>query len=102
MSETLPEGIELRPDDRERMQRLSEEVRGRLLEMALIAARTVGVEMDSDTVAKFAPVRLSSAESGDGSVLQVLERAGFEPNCVCYIDPPGVCQPCQVDPVVIE
>lgn len=41
--------------DAERMARLSEEVRGRLEEMASIAARTLGVKLDKDAIRKFVP-----------------------------------------------
>jgi hypothetical protein len=100
MSVGQADRTELRADDRERMQRLSEEVRGRLMEMALITTRTLGIELDRDAVVKFLPVQLSSDDSRDGLALQILERASG-PNCMCYIDPPGVCQPCQVDPIKI-
>jgi hypothetical protein len=95
-----PEATNLRPDDRERMQRLSEEVQGRLVEMALITTRTLGVEMETGPQSvRFVPVQLPSGEPGGLSV-EILERADG-PNCMCYIDPPGVCQPCQVDPIKI-
>jgi hypothetical protein len=94
------EASELRSDDRERMQRLSEEVRGRLMEMALITTRTLGVEMEDDAVVKFLPVQLSSDGSRDGLALQILGRASG-PNCMCYIDPPGVCQPCRIEPIKV-
>jgi cyanophycinase-like exopeptidase len=93
------EATDLKADDRERMQRLTEEVRGRLTEMALITTRTLGIGMDEDSVVKFAPVEAENG-TGKGIALQVLERSSG-PNCVCYIDPPGVCQPCQVDPIKI-
>lgn len=38
------------------MRRLSEEVRGRLEEMALITSRTLGTSLTKDTVRKFVPV----------------------------------------------
>jgi hypothetical protein len=49
--------VELTADDRQRMRRLSEEVRGRLEEMALITARTLGIGLTSDTVRKFVPAK---------------------------------------------
>lgn len=102
MSANPTQGTELRPEDRERMRRLSEEVRGRLTEMALITTRTLGVEMDADATVKFLPVQLPSADASDGLALQILGREDVEgPNCMCYLDPPGVCQPCQVDEIKV-
>jgi len=101
MSANSAEAIELRPEDRERMQRLSEEVRGRLVEMALITTRTLGTELDSEATVKFLPVEFPSDKSG-GLALQILGRENVEgPNCMCYIDPPGVCEPCQIETIKI-
>jgi hypothetical protein len=95
------DGIDLKSEDRERMQRLSEEVRGRLEEMALITARTLGTDKKEGTRVQFLPVGLRPDDSGDGVVLQVLSPAdeGFE--CICYKDPPGICFPCDGEEVVI-
>lgn len=45
----------LSEEDAARMARLSEEVRGRLEEMASIAARVMGRRLDRNTVRKFVP-----------------------------------------------
>jgi hypothetical protein len=95
------DGVNLQSEDRARMQRLSEEVRGRLEEMALITTRTLGVDKKDGARVQFLPVQLRPDESGNGTVLQVLSPAdeGFE--CVCYKDPPGICFPCDGEEVVI-
>lgn len=57
--------VELAPDDAVRMRRLTEEVSGRLHEMGLIFARTVGMELGPGVVTKFAPVkRVADADAG--------------------------------------
>ena len=86
MSDTTRKQVELQPDDRERMQRLAEEVRGRLEEMALITGRTLGIDVGNDAIRKFAP----SAE--DQPTIEIV----CAPNgpCGCYVDPPGVCEAC--------
>lgn len=97
------DAVDLKSEDQERMQRLSEEVRGRLEEMALITARTLGTDKEKGARVQFLPVGLrpDGSENGDGVVLQVLSPAdeGFE--CVCYKDPPGICFPCDGEEVVI-
>jgi hypothetical protein len=48
MYEGTPKRVDLRPEDRDRMQRLSEEVQGRLKEMSLIAGRTLGITLGNE------------------------------------------------------
>jgi hypothetical protein len=55
MSYEDPNRREIQPDDALRLNRLSEEVRGRLTEMAFIVARITGVEYDGGPVRKFVP-----------------------------------------------
>jgi hypothetical protein len=96
MSAYQADAKELQPEDREKMRRLSEEVQGRLAEMALITTRTLGVEMEKDAVVKFVP--LPSDDKRGGLTVQLLERpsAARDASCMCYIDPPGICEPCDV------
>jgi hypothetical protein len=93
MTDTLRKRNALAPADRERMQRLSEEVRGRLQEMALITARTLGVAFDKDTAVKFVPVEVKAAnELGVAMNIEIICGPG---GCGCYVDPPGICEfPC--------
>jgi len=72
------------------MQRLSEEVRGRLEEMALITARTLGIEVTGDTIRKFVPV--AGGTDAAGLSIEIVCAPGGP--CGCYSDPPGVCEPC--------
>jgi hypothetical protein len=57
VSKTKPTKFKLSSEDAARMVRLSEEVRARLEEMALIFTRTVGIPLTSDMVRKFCPTQ---------------------------------------------
>jgi len=73
---------ELEPGDAQRMRRLSEEVRSRLLEMALITARTAGVELRGNAAIKFVPRKTArEADAAAGDWMEIDEVDGFE---VCY------------------
>jgi hypothetical protein len=65
------------------MARLSEEVRGRLLEMAMITARTIGVTLEDDAVLKFVPHTRAAEnqEEEEGDWMEIMEVDGEE---VCY------------------
>jgi|SRR5215218_7549757 len=54
-TETKSPRKKLVTDDQERLQRLSEEVRGRIEEMALILARNAGIKLEATAVRKFVP-----------------------------------------------
>lgn len=78
------------------MQRLSEEVQGRLTEMGLITTRALGLEHRQDAVFKFDPQPHAATESHEPSttvevvVIAVPDgQGGFVFGC--YQDPPGVC-----------
>lgn len=92
MYEGTPKRVDLRPEDRDRMQRLSEEVQGRLKEMSLIAGRTLGITLGNDAIAKFDP---QESKQRDDQTVEVVVIAvpdgsgGFQFGC--YQDPPGIC-----------
>ena len=82
MSESTPETThyELAAADADRLQELSREVRGRLREIAQIAARPVGVQVQDDSIIKFGPRGTGSAvDSGDW--VELIDVDGHE---VCY------------------
>jgi hypothetical protein len=82
MAGTNPNRYELEPEDAQRMRRLSEEIRSRLLEMALITARTVGIELRGSAAIKFVPRKTArEADAGAGDWMEIDEVDGFE---VCY------------------
>jgi hypothetical protein len=86
LAEASPNRHEMKPEDADRMSRLSEEVRSRVLEMALITARTVGRELPKDAVPKFIPqVRAqdddAGADAGGGDWMEIIEEGGFT---ACY------------------
>ncbi len=92
MTNVTQQRAELRPEDRDRMQRLSEEVRGRLQEMALITTRTLGIALDSQTAVKFAPQELDRGADETGMHIEIVCTPD---GCGCYVDPPGICEfPC--------
>lgn len=82
--------VALHPDDLFRMQRLSEEVSGRLKEMGMIVARTLGMPVDTGTIFKFEP-RPSGALYGYPGGQHIQLVCSPDGVCGCYIDPPGIC-----------
>lgn len=73
---------QLDPEDAQRMRRLTEEVRGRLLEMAMITARTAGVELRGSAAIRFVPHKAAAdAEADPGDWMEIDEVDGVE---VCY------------------
>lgn len=77
--EATPTRFDLSPEDRYRVSRLYEEIRGRLEELAMIGARAAGFTLTSDMVRKFDPQpstlrrrpptsRLCARERGSGRV----------------------------------
>ena len=63
MTEPKSPRVKLLAEDHERLQRLSEEVRGRIEEMALILARNAGIKLDASAVRKFVPQQSVAADS---------------------------------------
>lgn len=59
------------PEDAQRLTRLSEEIRARLEEIALIGSRIAGIERDSSSTPKYAPRPQSVADSPHGGVTMV-------------------------------
>lgn len=82
MAESNSNRYQLEPDDAQRMRRLTEEVRSRLLEMAMITARTAGVELRGSAHFKFVPLTAArQADERDGDWMEIDEVDGVE---VCY------------------
>ena len=81
MAESNPNRYELTAEDAQRMARLSEEVRGRVLEMAMITARTVGVRLGEGAVLKFVPHTRAAENQEEGDWMEIMEVDGEE---VCY------------------
>jgi hypothetical protein len=80
MIDKKPTRYKLQAEDADRMRRLSEEVRGRLLEMALITSRTVGLELGSSAVVKFVPHKRTKLVAG-GDWMEIVDVDGVE---ACY------------------
>ena len=71
--------------DAERMARLSEEVRGRLEEMAHIAARTAGIRLDKNVVRKFVPRDVTASDAPTVVEVEILDDflgPGTHPCCL--------------------
>ena len=95
------EGMPLQAEDRARATRLSEEITSRLMELALITARTLGKDARSTSRLTFtqtfgiassaARTQARPEDFAEVTVIQ-LDDAG---NCVgVYENPPGICRPC--------
>lgn len=92
MTDTTTKRVELQPEDRERMRYLSGEVRDRLAEMAQITARTLGMDLNPETVVKFDPLAVHHDDGEAGMHVEII--CGPE-GCGCYVEPPGICEfPC--------
>jgi hypothetical protein len=93
MSEARPTVTKLRAEDAERMQRLSEEVRSRLEEMALIAARTLGRKLEPDAVRKFVPTNRAkeSAALAGGPIVdvEITDNPDGTTTCTIFCPPPA-------------
>ena len=62
MAENAPTQVKLQAEDAQRVRRLTEEVRGRLEEMALIVSRALGRNLETNAVRKFVPVTRATDE----------------------------------------
>lgn len=73
---------ELSDEDAQRLRRLSEEVRGRLLEVALIVTRNLGLPMRPNSLVSFVPRETDPTEdAGAGDWMEIGEVDGVE---YCY------------------
>ena len=87
-------GVELSVEDRQRMRRLTEEVRGRLEEMALITARTLGVPLTPGSVRKFVPVPAATDQAHVVHV-EIIDNPDGTHGCYTeFDDGSAICEPC--------
>ena len=69
-----PNRHDLPPEVAQRLTRLSEEVRSRLVEIALITARASGNDLPNSTAIKFAPRPIAkAADAGTGDWMELIE-----------------------------
>lgn len=67
----------LQPEVAQRVTRLSEEIRGRLVELAIITARATGVDAPESSAIKFAPRTMGKdANAGEGDWMEIIEVEG--------------------------
>jgi hypothetical protein len=81
VAKTKPTKFKLSPEDAARMVRLSEEVRARLEEMALIFTRVVGIPLTSDMVRKFCPTHSGKQHYDQPDIELVCTSDGV---CGCF------------------
>ena len=83
------EGVQLSPEDRQRMTRLREETVARLTEMGLIVARALDQEPKLVTA-----VNIEGQQgAAERTSVTVIFGGPGKPN-TCYVDPPGICSIC--------
>ncbi|QEL16450.1 hypothetical protein [Limnoglobus roseus] len=80
----------LGPEDRARMARLYEEVKGRLEEMALIVSRTLHLPDSGDALAVFHPRPVKPGERMPVDI-EIICHGNV---CGCYDYRDGTCGPC--------
>jgi hypothetical protein len=87
-------GVVLSTEDRQRMRRLSEEVRGRLEEMALITARNLGVRLTGDSIRKFVPVA-AAVDRAHVTHVEIIDNPDGTHGCYTeFDDGSAICEPC--------
>ena len=79
MTQDNPNRYRLQPEDAQRLNRLSEEIRGRLAEIAFIISRITGSEYKGG-VTKFIPREGMQAQMASGEILELVE---IIPGLVC-------------------
>jgi hypothetical protein len=89
MSEKDRKRFDVSPEDAARMIRLSEEVRARLEEMALIFTRTVGIPLTPDMVRKYSPHGPGAAFHAAGADIELVCTSDGVCGCFDYRDGPN-------------
>lgn len=92
--------VKLADDDRQRMARLYEEVKGRLTEMSLIVARNLNLPTNNETTVMLRPVNHGNdgghKSSAPANAVEVHCALGADGAwyCGCYDPEAGTCGPC--------
>jgi hypothetical protein len=97
MPERAPKRVELARGDSERMRRLSEEVQGRLEEMAQITARVQGMKLDDQAVRKFVPRPERASDPSVITDVEIIDLPDGTNCCIISFDDgrPDICEcPC--------
>lgn len=98
--QVLDDFVELPEHDKKRMARLYEEVQGRLVEMSLIVARNLGMNISERTTVMLRPVTVkadkTTEEAPVGRKVEVhcTETSSGHFECGCYDYEAGTCGPC--------
>jgi hypothetical protein len=85
---TKSDGEAFSPEDQYRINRLYEEIQGRIEELAMITARAAGIPLTDDTVRKFEPKPLPS-DSYEVDVEIICPPEGLGPCACVYRRPDG-------------
>jgi hypothetical protein len=80
MSSASPHRFAIEGEDRARLQRLTEEVEGRVHEIAAICARVAGIKLDRDSRRKFLP-EITVA----GTHIEIIDLPTDPPSAACII-----------------
>jgi hypothetical protein len=87
MSQTYPhKRVRLEGEDQARIQRLVEEVQGRLQELAAIGTRVLEIPLTSDITPKFVPIMSASGGHPDGLLIIPLPTDPPMDACLYYED----------------
>ena len=81
--EVTPQRYELSPEDRQRVSRLYEEIRGRLEELALIGARAGGFSLTPEMARKFVPSE--SKLQADATYVEIICPPEGLGECACVV-----------------
>jgi hypothetical protein len=84
----MTNGVQLSPEDQQRMTKLREEAVARMTEMGLIVSRALNREPQLVT-----GMNIKSEQRGE-RVLVLLDLSGPGPGAVCHYNPPGICVDC--------
>lgn len=92
--------VELSEPDKQRMARLYEEVHSRLVEMSLIVARNLGMNISERTTVMLRPINVKAnktteqAPAGRKVEVHCTETSAGHFECGCYDYEAGTCGPC--------
>ncbi len=77
--------IQLSAEDAQRAARLTEEVRGRLEELASIVARVTGRRLESNAIRKFVPKSLAESDEPTVTEVEILDEFLPPPHAACCL-----------------
>jgi hypothetical protein len=85
VTETSGTRIQLSADDAQRAARLTEEIRGRVEELAWIVARVTGRRLPPDVIRKFVPRPLGASDEPTVVEVEILDDFLPPPHAACCL-----------------